>query len=408
MQTLDARLTQFGVLLLMATLALGADPSGCAIPSASTPALSPEPVLGLSANGETNSRLIQGWPLVLNVSLSHPDAFDPSADASPIVIGAQPTSWQQAVSLEITTDTGSVVVWPIESAPAEVGALTLDRDGEGALTFWLSPTSTASLAPGDYGVTMRLDTRATTVPGAFAGIVEAVPVSITIATPPSPLAATDEIRGLELLARYHALTGDPVAARLAAEDLSLLHPESPRGFALLGDLDESAGDLQQALGHVGDALLAFYVANPDAEEPPSSLLARRRTLLSSLLREAQGGTDTPRISARAGGRGAGPTSDIVYVDLLFSNTGNSAAVDTLLESVSPRVLTGSGFVQLDGTLSPTLPMHLPWLAPGATTTVRFYFSLSPGVQRFAVAERGTSQGELGGDFQFALSQAVIR
>lgn len=407
MRLLSRRRNEFIALWIVSTLALGADPSGCAIPAASIPAPAPEPVLSLSANGAMDSVVVQGWPLVLSVALAHPDAFDAVADEQPIVIGAQPTSWEQAVSLVITTETGGLVVWPLESAPPEPGNLGLDSDPVAALTSWLSPSSTASLAPGDYVVTARLDTRATAVPGAFAGVVEAVPVSVQIVTPPSPLAPEDEIRGLELLARFHALVGNPVAARLAADDLSLLHPESPRGFALLGDLDEADGAIAQALGHFSEALDAFYVANPDAEEPPSHLLARQRELRSRLLREAGGG-GTPRISARTSGRGPGPTSDVVYVDLLISNTGDIAAVDTTLESVSPRVLTGTGSVRLDRTLSPSLPMHLPWLEPGGTTSVRLYFSLSPGVQRFAVAEHGVSQGDLGGDYQFSLSQAVLR
>jgi hypothetical protein len=40
--------------------------------------------------------------------------------------------------------------------------------------------------------------------------------------------------------------------------------------------------------------------------------------------------------------------------------------------------------------------------------VRLYFAAPSTVQRFAVAENGTTQGALGGDLHFALSQAVMR
>ena len=50
----------------------------------------------------------------------------------------------------------------------------------------------------------------------------------------------------------------------------------------------------------------------------------------------------------------------------------------------------------------------PGLAPGAGTMVRLYVTAPATVKRFAIEERGLAQGELGGDFRFALSQAVTR
>ena len=398
------------VLLLAAGLALGAGPSICSVAPVASVATAPpvpEPVLGLSANDATSIVLFQGSPLLLEVELMHPDAFDPSADASPIGIPAAPTSWAQNVSVEVTTDTGDVVAWPIDSPPAPAGDLRLDSSTQGTLFSSISPANTVGLTPGDYALSAKLDTQSATAPGAFVGVVEAVPVTIHVVARPGQLAPADEIRDLDLLARYHAFAGDLAAARTAAENLSLLHPESPLGFALLSDFDAAAGNVSQALASIEQAVAAFYAANPDAQEPPTSLLVQRRSLRNQLLGTAQGG-GAPSLSARTGGKGAGPTQDVVYVDLQLTNAGNATAVSTVLESVSPRVLAGTGNVSLESTLSPALPLSLPWLEPGHTTTVRLYFTAPATVQRFAVAENGTTQGALGGDFHFALSQAVLR
>ncbi|HVN38197.1 MAG TPA: hypothetical protein VMW19_08515 [Myxococcota bacterium] len=401
---------RLAVLLLAAGLALGAGPSICSTPTANSvdPAPPvPEPVLGLSANQAASVTLLQGSPLLLEVDLAHPDESDPSADASPIVIPAAPASWAQNVSIEVTTDTGDVVAWPIDSPPAPAGDLRLDASTQGTLFSSISPSSSAGLATGDYVLTARLDTQSATAAGAFVGVVEAVPVAVHLIARPAQLAPADEIRDLESLARYDAFTGDLAAARTTAENLSLLHPESPQGFALLADFDAAAGDISQALADIEQALSAFYAKSSDSDEPPAQLLSQRRRLRNELLSTAQGG-GAPSISARTGGKGAGATQDVVYVDLQLTNGGNATAVSTVLESVSPRVLAGSGSVSLESTLSPALPLSLPWLEPGQTTTVRLYFTAPSSVQRFAVSESGTTQGALGGDFHFSLSQAVLR
>lgn len=408
--------SQVIVLALVTALALGADGSGCfgtadptlaAVPLAAPAEPGPVPVIGLSANGATTTELHAGWPLLLDVVLLHPHAFEPAADADPIVIGAEPTTWSQAVRLEVQSATGDVISWPIERAEAETADLRLDAAGQGDLLAWISPENTAALAAGDYVLTARLDTRAATAAGVFVGVAESVPVSVHVRTEPDSLTGIDEVRMLERFARYHALVGDEASARGAAEELALLHPESPRGFALLGDLDVGAGATAQALAHFEAAVDAFHAANPDAEEPPTELLARRRGLRSDLLRASQG-VGVPRVSARVTARGTGPVPDVLYVDLLVTNAGDATAVDTLLEGVSPRVLAGTGAIELDRERSPVLPLHLPMLDPGGSTTLRFFFSLPATVQRFALEERGIAQGEFGGDYRFSVSQAVTR
>jgi hypothetical protein len=249
---------------------------------AALPARGAQPLLGLSANDAVSVELIQGSPLLLDLELAHPSAFDPSANASPILIAAAPTSWAQATHISVTTADGSPVAWPVVTPPLPSGGLTLDASTQGILLSWVAPSDSAALTPGNYVLTARLDTRGATAPGAFAGLVEAVPVEVHVIARPGTLSGADQARELELLARYYSLVGQPVDARAAAESLSLLHPESPRGFAMLSDLDAAAGDPARALGEVEQALAAFYAANPAAEEPPTRLLARRHSLLNQL------------------------------------------------------------------------------------------------------------------------------
>jgi hypothetical protein len=96
------------------------------------------------------------------------------------------------------------------------------------------------------------------------------------------------------------------------------------------------------------------------------------------------------------------------VDVLLSNAGDAPTTDAALQQVSVRVLDGAGVAALDAARSPVLPLRLPGLAPGAGTMVRLYVTAPATVKRFAIEERGLAQGELGGDFRFALSQAVTR
>lgn len=51
------------------------------------------------------------------------------------------------------------------------------------------------------------------------------------------------------------------------------------------DLLESAGHKDEALAVYEKALEAFWTANPDAEEPPAQLMARRDALLRGLVHE---------------------------------------------------------------------------------------------------------------------------
>jgi hypothetical protein len=393
----------------LALLAIGANGSSCFSPAAAPAPAAPTtvPVVGLSANGATQTALYRGWPLFLDVALLHPEAFTSAADANALVIVAQGASWAGALTLDVKDAAGSAASWPIVISPPAPGDLRLDARTEGDLLAWLAPASTTALAPGDYVVVARLDTRGATAVGAFRGLVESVPVAVHVSDEPVPLPALLEIRKLELLAQYQARAGDLVAARGFADELALRHPESPRGFALLGDLDAQDGHTAQASDRFSDAIAAFLAANPDAEEPPTELLARRRELRSQLLRVSLG-TGSPRISARVTGHAPDAAPDVLVVDVLLSNAGNAPMTDGALQQVNVRVLDGAGVVALDVGRSPALPLRLPGLAAGGATTVRLYVSVPATVKRFAIEERGLAQGELGGDFRFALSQAVTR
>jgi hypothetical protein len=245
-----------------------------AVPSRWADEADARPQVGVRAH-QGDEPLLRGTPLVIEVSVLHSRVG--AEDPAPLVIAAREGAWSNAVRLEVADERGAVQNWPLQLASEVSGPLTLDGENGGVLLFTLAPDQSAGLSEGAYQIRARLETGE--------GTVLSVPVALTVAA--APTQPTPEQARAASLARagYQLALGD--AARAEAEIDALLDRDPNDRIALLwkGDLLESAGRKDEALAVYEKALEAFWAANPDAEEPPEPLLARRDALLRGLVKD---------------------------------------------------------------------------------------------------------------------------
>jgi tetratricopeptide (TPR) repeat protein len=201
------------------------------------------------------------------------------------VIAAREGGWANALHVEVANEAGALQAWPLHLASEVAGPLSLDGASGGLLLFTLSPEATGTLAEGAYQVRVRLDTREAGDTATWKGGASAVPVALRVAPAPQQPTPVQERSASFARATYQLALGD--AAQAAAEIDALLQrdPSDRIGLLWKGDLLESAGRTDEALAVYEQALEAFWAANPDAEEPPAQLMARRDALLRGLVHE---------------------------------------------------------------------------------------------------------------------------
>lgn len=254
--------------LILCALILGVGAAACRkstespVPSVSTspvretkePARAgPSPLVSLSANGQVDVVLYQGWPLLLRASILHPNALEKGAEPIPVPLG----------DARIQADRSA---WVFQPASPSAGTLTLDADTEGVLAWSVAPEVTAALPEGTYRVTVSLG------PGADSQS------TVRVVRAPAVLSASEEsVRSL-LFASYHLLCGEEKEALKCVEERLARSPTDVDALAFQGDLLESAGRREEALQAYDRAVRAFYEQHPDAKEPPVRLLRRRAEL----------------------------------------------------------------------------------------------------------------------------------
>lgn len=379
-----------------------------AAPSAASAILDPE--ISAGAEGPEGSVAYRGSALFLSVLLIHPDwpAAAASANAIPL---AHPADWSRLVRFELSRDDGTLVSWPLVAVPAAAPSVRLDRDITASALAFVSPTDTNALAAGFYRVSAVLDASAVTQAGAYQGLVSSAATRFELRDPIASPNATQAEALATFDARYRILIGDTAAARTALEALVARQPNSLLALTLLSDIERHDGALDLAAGRIAEALSAWRAIpdpNPNRTraEPPEPLLQRQRDLLNTRLRLASG-DPRPALSARISAKAPSSTPDVVEVDVTFTNTGVTTALDARVASVTARALQGVGNVSLDSALGPALPIALGTLDPGDSTTVRLNVRVDPGVVRFALSEQGAVDADFG-TFGFSLTQATYK
>jgi hypothetical protein len=233
-------------------------------------------IVAASVNYSAELEVAQGWPLILEIGLLHPEMFD--ANAVPILICSTNGPWSNAVAVETLNAQQQIQIWPLQASPMTNETLLLTGETRGRLLWWLSPEQTAPLAEGTYELTVTLQTTNVTKPFAWNGVIKSVPVLVTITHPPAVI--TEEIaeQKSRLFARYAVLQGDEPQARREVAALLTAYPTNIGGLIMSMYLQRDAGQWVEALQTTEQALDRIYARSPLATEPPVELLQNQAEL----------------------------------------------------------------------------------------------------------------------------------
>jgi hypothetical protein len=249
----------------------------------------PRPLFTLSGNAQGTVRLFQGWPLLVQGRLRHPQAFVRDARIDPMVLGAPEGPWSGSVRLEVRDAKGKVVTWPLHLATIAKPSLALDNRMAASLTWWLSPEETAALPLGEYELTGILDTTAARAADAWKGTSRSRPVHIDLAAEPKDLDTSEEEDKYVLLSQLAKLRGDAKQALAHVEALLTRQPKNLAGLEHKGDLLAAAGQTEAALRNYDAAITAYLgqrrLPEQPPPEPPAELLRKHREVLVQFLRK---------------------------------------------------------------------------------------------------------------------------
>ena len=127
------------------------------------------PVFSIAANGAGEARIFPGWPLIVEGVLLHPAGFQPGGAAKPLRLAHENHPWCDDLRLEVRDAQGQSQNWPLQLAAKPADSVTLDRNSDVELAWWLSPEATTTLTVGTYEITVLLDTTESTVSDAWKG-----------------------------------------------------------------------------------------------------------------------------------------------------------------------------------------------------------------------------------------------
>jgi hypothetical protein len=114
---------------------------------------------------------------------------------------------------------------------------------------------------------------------------------------------------------------------------------------------------------------------------------------------------TPRITGFVAAKGLDP-SGAYYVDVRLTNTGTGNARNLKITTINPRMLSGTGTVSYNSSLSPPLPVTVGNLDAGISATFRLFLGVPSTVTKFSVTEGGPVQDVLGTNYNYSTAQAV--
>jgi hypothetical protein len=115
---------------------------------------------------------------------------------------------------------------------------------------------------------------------------------------------------------------------------------------------------------------------------------------------------TPRVTGSVKAMGTDP-SGAIYVDVVLTNTGTGNARNLTINTVVPRVLSGSGAVSYNAALSPALPFTIGSLDVGASATTRIYLNVPSTVTRISITEGGPLQDVTGTSYNYSTAEAFV-
>jgi len=242
------------------------------------------PILGLMVNRLGEIDTYQGWPVLVELELRHPQLFLKDKAAESMAIASRGDSWAQAITLVAKNSKDQTIEFPFKLKPLTEADLTLDAEKMGFLSWWLAGEDTLTIPEGDYRVIARLDTSGVKKPGIWQGKVSSEPVVLHFYKEPSPLSEEQAEEKQLLLAACAKASGDRAKAREYVDALLAARPESLRGLALKAGLIEEAGDKMEAMKTYEKAIAIFNRKYPNAD-PPYELWDEYNRLVAELLKK---------------------------------------------------------------------------------------------------------------------------
>jgi len=363
------------------------------------------PIFSFSANGVTSAQAYQGWALIFDAEISHPNLYSTSSNVNPLLINAQNGSWANTIRLVVTDATGATQDWPLHLADAPTGSLKIDANEVGRLSWVVAPSATTTIAAGAYRVVGILDTTASAGTTGWSGAKQSNPVLVQVFAPPVPATAQQYEQQGELLANYDILVGNNLQASSDIENFLAQQPNNIGLLALKGNLLEQEGEISGALVAYEQALTTFYAANPGVTgEPPDGLLITQRRLRSKLLTQS-GVRGQPQVAIKLVNHGV-QSPGVMFEDLQITNIGNDVAENVILNQFKLQTVSGTGQVAYNNVFSPALPAFIDFVAVNDSATTRFFFNVPSTVSSYLITESGLVTDIFGTPTSFSDTQTL--
>lgn len=238
------------------------------------------PTISLAVNEQDVVAAHRGWPFIVTLKVI-PPAFGSVAPADDFVLAPAAGPWTSSLRFVLKKNDVEVAAWPLSPLGDAPARLTLSSLELGLAAWWVLPSDSAAITPGDYSLEATLDT--TTSPEGWKGLALSGPVKVSVSVEPSPLDAELAAEKALAFARFHSGQGAYPQALQVVDGLLASQPANPGALWFRAEISELAGDDAGALAGFEAAAEAFYTANPDAQEPPVALLRGLYALQSRLL-----------------------------------------------------------------------------------------------------------------------------
>jgi hypothetical protein len=370
-----------------------------------TAVVSPEVTLSVNEKGAPS--VSQGWPLILQVQVNHPNEYDVNGDVVPIVLSTSSGSWADAVQVAVQDATGATQIWPLVLAYRPSGqqeAISLGAGVEGVLLWTISPVASASLQAGTYQLLATVNTTSSAVIGSFSGTAQSNAATVTIASEPLPLPAVQEEEKFSLLAAYDVIQGNNSQALTDIGTLLSNQPNDIAGLIEQGDLQMLEGQARPALASYNQAFEAFIAVYPSHQEAPALILSRQNQARASLVSQS-GIIGTPQMAVTLTDSGV-QSPGVLFVDFALANNGTGPAAISNITQFSFATIAGTGQATYDTTLSPAVPIGVDALTPGASTTIRVYLDVPSTVTGITAGLSGITADGVGTLYSFGATQTI--
>ncbi len=236
-------------------------------------AQSATPELSLSANGRARTQLRSGQPLILELSVMHPQMVEAheGEERHPVVLPALDESWAKVVRVALYNSSGEAVdvAFTLHTPPDQ--RLVLNPAEQAEAAWSLSPEQTAALPEGQYVVRATLDTSTIALGDEWNGTLDAGEVPVDLKAMPAEPTTGERAEHLRLLAEYAALRNALDEALQRAEEWINLQPENAPAHAMKAELLERAGRTGEAFQFYGQA-----IAISEAQEQAADMHVREQ------------------------------------------------------------------------------------------------------------------------------------